>query len=558
MVVTDVLVVVDPLAPGAARSTAPAGRPLAEIVAERSVVDGGHLLSAPLDAPSATAPVDALVGELRARADVPLALVDASLAASSTLYGDVVAEPDGAGRVLRLDDDRVAALRVPAGARADLADALARAVTTWPRERVLDVVADALTDLGAAGRALEPAPFAAHLATTPDDAATAWAQVEAVDDAALRLRRASRSDDGFLSTFLVRPVSRRLTRVAVRAGWRPAPVTVAALGLGLLAALAYRGGGRGWLLLGSLLLLASLVVDCVDGEVARYTRTTSPRGAWWDVGADRIKEYAVYGALAAGATARSAWWLALAALALLVTRHFVDFGFAARRVPASAADEGGVGRWSARTDRRAAVRYAKRAVIAPVGERTIVLAVLAPLVGVRWTFVVLLAMGVVAAAWTTAGRVGRSLGATAPLGQPARRLLQTQVDGSPVPRTWWPLAPRFGWLLPAVSRAVEQAGSALLVAWLAPAALPAVFAWLAVVAVGEYDLTYRGRLTGVADAAGPLAVVGWPLRLAGVVLLVALAPHAASAVLVVAAAALAVGLVASTAAFWGRWVPSTP
>ena len=551
---TEVLVVVDPTTPGA-------GAALCDEVARRSVVDGGRLLPRRVDEPTVTASVDALVAVLRSTSDVPLAIVDACLVTVPTVYGDVVAEPDGAGRVLRADDDLVAALRVPAGARADLADALSRSAATWPRERVLDVVADALVDLGAAGRGLRADAFPLALAATPEQARAALAGADAVDEAALRLRRASRSDDGFLSTFLVRPLSRRITRVAVRAGVRPASVTAAALALGLLAALAYSGGDRGWLVVGSLLLLASLVVDCVDGEVARYTRTTSARGGWLDVGADRVKEYAVYGALAAGAATQGAWWLALAALALLVTRHFVDFGFAARRVPLPAAtgeSEGGVGRWSARTDRRALVRYAKRAVIAPVGERTIVLAVLAPLVGVRWTFVVLLVMGVVAAAWTTVGRVGRSLAWTAPLGQPARRLLQTQVDGAPVPRTWWPLATRFGWLLPAASRALEQGGSAALVAWLAPQAVAGAFAWLAVVAVGQYDLTYRGRLTGTPDAAGPLAVVGWPLRLGGVVLLVLLAPGAAGAVLAVAAGVLAVGLVASTVAFWSRWVPSTP
>ncbi|WP_162248027.1 DUF5941 domain-containing protein [Angustibacter sp. Root456] len=550
MAATEVLVVVDPTVPGSA--------PVAE-VARRSVIDGGRLV-ATVEQPSVTATVDVVVAALRHQDDAPLALVDAALVTVPTVYGDVIAEPDAGGRILRLDGGEVAALRVPAAARSDLADALSRTVATWPRERVLDVVATALDDLAGAGHEIGPGAFPARLALTPDDAASALAAADAVDEPALRLRRASRSDDGFLSTFLVRPLSRRLTRRAVALDARPAQVTAVALALGLLAALAYSGGGRGWLVLGSLLLLASLVVDCVDGEVARYTRTTSPLGGWLDVGADRVKEYAVYGALAAGAATRAAWLLALASLALLVTRHFVDFGFAARRARATAAvEDGAVGRWSAGTDRRSAVRYAKRAVIAPVGERTIVLAVLAPLVGVRWTFVVLLVMGVVAAAWTTAGRVGRALAWTAPLGQPARRLLQTQVDGSPVPRTWWPLATRFGWLLPALARALEQGGTVLLLAWLAPSALPGAFVWLAVVAIGEYDLTYRGRLTGTADAAGPLAVAGWPLRLVGVLVLALLVPtQALGRALAVAGAVLAVAVIASSAAFWRRSLPSSP
>ena len=73
----------------------------------------------------------------------------------------------------------------------------------------------------------------------------------------------------------------------------------------------------------------------MDGEVARYTRTFSPLGGWLDVASDRIKEYAVYAGLVTGvvrATGERLWALALGSLALLVVRHFVDFGFAASGV----------------------------------------------------------------------------------------------------------------------------------------------------------------------------------------------------------------------------------
>ncbi len=80
--------------------TAPGGAPVAE-VARRSVADGGRL-AATVDEPSVTATVDVVVAALRARDDAPLALVDAALVSVPTVYGDVVAEPDGAGRLLRL------------------------------------------------------------------------------------------------------------------------------------------------------------------------------------------------------------------------------------------------------------------------------------------------------------------------------------------------------------------------------------------------------------------------------------------------------------------------
>jgi hypothetical protein len=144
----------------------------------------------------------------------------------------------------------------------------------------------------------------------------------------------------------------------------------------------------------------------------------------------------------------------------------------------------------------------------------------------------LLALGVVAAAWTTAGRLGR----TVPAGRGA------------------------GWLLPAVARAVEQAVVAGLVVWLAPTAVPGAFAWLGVVAFGLYDLVYRQRLAGDADVRGALSDLpfGWPVRLVLVLVVLLVSGAHASLVLTLAAAVLMVALLTSSGRFWSRWVPSTP
>lgn len=568
-----VLVVVDPVLSGAALTPvlSDPAQPdvlLADLTARVAVAEHGLLVQPRLHEATQAAAAERVATELREDATVPFSLVDAAVVSGPTVLGDVIAEPDGAGRVLRDDCGRVLALRVPAADRSDLAAALDE-VEWFVGERLLDLVARRFLDLGKGLRELRTAPFPVDLVATPEALPAALAAVAGADEHALRLRRSARADDGFLSTVLIRPLSRPLTRWAVATGRTPNAVTAVALALGLLAALAYVGGSRGWLVLGSMLLLLSLVVDCVDGEVARCTRTTSPRGAWLDVGADRIKEYAVYGALAAGACAAASdapgntagdwrvWLLALACLALLVTRHFVDFGFAGRRAQERGA-EGRVGAWSARTDGRVAVRHAKRAMIGPVGERTIVLAVFVPTAGVWWTFLILLAQGVVAAAWTTAGRLARARASFGdqPLTGPARDRLLLQVDGAPVPR--WPVGGRWGWLLPALSRAVEQGGCTLFVTWLVPSALPGLFGWLAVVAIAEYDLTYRGRLTARARRCAPLAGLGWPVRMLAVLAIAGLAPAQAGVVLGVAAGVLAVGVLWSSRAFWRTSIPSSP
>ena len=58
--------------------------------------------------------------------------------------------------------------------------------------------------------------------------------------------------------------------------------------------------------------------DCVDGQLARYTRPFSKLGAWLDSIFDRTKEYVVFAGLAIGAsrTGDAVWLLAGAALAL--------------------------------------------------------------------------------------------------------------------------------------------------------------------------------------------------------------------------------------------------
>ncbi|HET8615709.1 MAG TPA: CDP-alcohol phosphatidyltransferase family protein [Actinomycetales bacterium] len=584
---TQVLVVVDPEHPGAAALRVPGGGTLAGRVARLAVREAGESCGVVREA-SVTASVDAVASALRERDDVPAVVVDGATVATGTSLGDVVADPRAEASLLGSSDGQVVAVRVPSRHRAGVADSLEALLGREPRTRVLDllVVACEAADLALSDRSDGVLPVSR--AESRADLDAALAAERDLDEVRVRLRRAQRGDDGFLSTFGVRPLSRRLTPVVVRWGLAPATVTAAALVLGLLSAVAYglaaTGSATAWRVVGSVLLLVSLVVDCVDGEVARSTRTSSARGGWLDVAADRVKEYAVYAGLAVGTgNERVAWWLALAAMALLVTRHFVDFGFAASRpVMQSAAtrqrvateritqrgrgvtSQGRVAAWSDRTSDRPALKWAKRAVIMPVGERTLLLVVLAPLAGVRLTLTVLLVLGVVAAAWTTAGRVGRALDAAVPgdgddQGTRTARL-RAQLDAAPAPAAGGLLISRAGWLLPAAARALEQGVVAALVAWLAPEALPWAFAWLAVVAFGLYDLVYRQRLAGTAGVQGLLNGVpfGWPLRLLLVLVVLLAAGAHAGAVLGAAGGLLAVLLLVSSGRFWAAPVLSTP
>ena len=127
-----------------------------------------------------------------------------------------------------------------------------------------------------------------------------------------RLRAASRGNDGVFSTHAIRPLSRRLTAYGLGRGWTPNVVTFVSLVLGLAACALAAVDTRWTWVLAAVLLQASLVVDCVDGELARFTRRYSPLGGWLDAVSDRIKEFTLVAAVAWVAARRGddLWWLA--------------------------------------------------------------------------------------------------------------------------------------------------------------------------------------------------------------------------------------------------------
>jgi archaetidylinositol phosphate synthase len=94
-----------------------------------------------------------------------------------------------------------------------------------------------------------------------------------------------------------------------------------ALGLvfAFAAAFVYGWHGESALVIGGILLLVSGFFDLVDGEVARFTKRDSKRGAFLDSMADRIAEIAVFrGILVGGFAAPYLVFLAIT-LSLLVS-----------------------------------------------------------------------------------------------------------------------------------------------------------------------------------------------------------------------------------------------
>ncbi|WP_067488847.1 CDP-alcohol phosphatidyltransferase family protein [Actinomadura hibisca] len=279
-------------------------------------------------------------------------------------------------------------------------------------------------------------------AAGPDAAASAAAAheaVAAVDEDRVRLAAAVKSEDGFFATYAVSSYSPFLVRWAAGRGLTPNAVTCISMGVAVLAAIWFAAGTRTGMVAGALLFYLSFVFDCVDGQLARYTRCRSTLGAWLDAVFDRAKEYVVFAGLAVGATAAppdspvhagNVWPLAVAALALQTVRHMVDFSYAARAnvagpaappvtpltlpgdgaaAPSHKAPAGGAAaRLSAATSKIRVLHWAKKIIILPIGERFALIAVTAALGNARITFAALLAWGWIAAVYTLTGRVMRS------------------------------------------------------------------------------------------------------------------------------------------------------
>ncbi|MFI1355849.1 DUF5941 domain-containing protein [Streptomyces sp. NPDC020898] len=449
----------------------------------------------------------------------------------------------------------------PGAGRTALTRVLAREISasgdapTSPGKAASAVPVDSLAlALEADGIGVHRPELGSLTATVPADPQArneARQAVASVDDEAVRLKSAVKSRDGFFTTFCVSPYSRYLARWCARRGLTPNQVTTASLLTALIAAGCAATGTRGGYVTAGVLLLLSFVLDCTDGQLARYSLQYSTLGAWLDATFDRAKEYAYYAGLALGAArgGDDVWALALGAMVLQTCRHVVDFSFN----EANAGDTDATANTSptaALSDRLDSVGWTvwvRRMIVLPIGERWALIAVLTAVTTPRITFTVLLIGCGFAAAYTTAGRVLRSLTRKVQRTDRATRALADLADSGPLAEligraplrlpagsrclvalggtavllfTAWvwsygswllvavavlyvlgsggavaaPLSGRLDWLVPPLFRAGEY-GTVLILAGKAEVngALPAAFGLVAAVAYHHYDTVYRIR-----------------------------------------------------------------
>ncbi|MFF4423173.1 DUF5941 domain-containing protein [Streptomyces sp. NPDC001549] len=503
-----------------------------------------ELRSLGFDVRPAAGPQDAAAALAGVPADQRVAVVDSAFVGHVHALRLALTDP-------RFDACAVTgALAVQAGARGALdkaaAEAAAGADGAGP---YADRLAAAVEAAGTTVQRPELGTLVAAVPAGPAERDAATAAVAAVDDEAVRLRTAVKSRDGFFTTFCISPYSRYIARWCARRGLTPNQVTTASLITALIAAGCAATGERWGYAAAGVLLLVSFVLDCTDGQLARYSLQYSTMGAWLDATFDRAKEYAFYAGLALGAARNGddVWALAVGSMILMTCRHVVDFSFNEANHDATA-NTSPTAALSGRLDSVGWTVWVRRMIILPIGERWAMIAVLTAFTTPRIVFYALLIGCAFGALYTTAGRVLRSLTRKATRTDRAAQALADLADSGPLaelqarllrgragsfgsvyvaalgtlvmiagavilpfgdPRLTAvaviyvmaaglavaaPLKGALDWLIPPLFRAAEYT-TVLILAMKAdvPGALPAAFGLIAAVAYHHYDTVYRIR-----------------------------------------------------------------
>ena len=385
--------------------------------------------------------------------------------------GQVVSASSASHKPTEANKVFTGAIRLSKKQAPEITDALEAAIARNAKGHALDLLLVALVRATVRVDAVElvEAPFArSQDETVRSDTAQALAKIKIP---MLRLKLANRANDGFFSVFFLRRVSKLLTWAAVKIGATPNQVTIASFAIGLYAAFLFAQGDTWSLIGGAILLQVSIIVDCVDGEIARYTRKFSELGAWLDAITDRVKEYAVFLGLAYGAfvhNGQNLWVLAAVLMAIQTFRHLSDYNFsqvvkarAAEQIPLPVdfmAEWDGITAQMEEVDpddehafTKKRIRYwLGKIVIFPIGERWLAISVTAAVGGALFTFTALPLLALVSMVWVYRVRITKTLAMAKTKIQ--SRVIARQLDLGFSAQS---VLTRFDWLEPSLLRALE-------------------------------------------------------------------------------------------------------
>lgn len=341
-----------------------------------------------------------------------------------------------------------------------------------------------------------------------------WGQeCEAPDrdhEVALRIRAAAGAPQGLVDRIVGRSAAEAVAARAWRFGVGAHAATVVSLATALMAGLLISTGTRTGAAVGALFLLLSVLLDRVDGILARARRTVTTFGAWVDVATDRLREAALVIGLGVGAAQSGTprWALAAGVLAVLTVVHLAaDASRSARgwggspvpiRIPLDRLDEPELPSLPPSAGRPVPA-WLPFSVSRGDGAAVVVVGLLvlppAPLVAV---------LAVLAGLSALAGLV--LVGAPRPLVAAQRELFE-QADPGPLARLVSRQDPQLSMLrrasatraaawIPPATWALETSVVLVAAAAIAPDALPITVAWVGVLAFHRIDIATRQQVLG--------------------------------------------------------------
>ena len=105
-----------------------------------------------------------------------------------------------------------------------------------------------------------------------------------------RLWATKTQDDEWWSSFVSTPLSLIINYVVVEWPWvTPNRITAASFVLASLAAICILFGGIACFITAAVLIQLSHVMDCMDGQMARYRKVSSPAGSYFDRLTDQVQ-----------------------------------------------------------------------------------------------------------------------------------------------------------------------------------------------------------------------------------------------------------------------------
>ena len=117
----------------------------------------------------------------------------------------------------------------------------------------------------------------------------------------LKLRSAIKKKDGWWASLFSGPIANRLLEpLCENPLVTPNKLTFLSLVVGIIASMFFAMGHKPFLVIGGMLVQFSFIIDCMDGQLARYRGKGSNFGAWFDRVTDRVKDFFYFFGLAWG------------------------------------------------------------------------------------------------------------------------------------------------------------------------------------------------------------------------------------------------------------------